>query len=219
VSRKASGSIVSLAIIQDLANKRASLARESFSWSERLKTYADENYSLKLVGHGAYACVYSIPNRPGLVLKVSRAMEGTADFIEWSMLRRLKYGINSPEMNNLPEVHDYGRVGTGWFAVLKEYRGIEAMQMQDYDAYAKLPYWCDAILTMTKILAEIFGVDKWSMDLHNGNVMWCGERKQWIITDPFCNDAKGSPAKQPRFYAKPPAGWKRSPLQQLAGHR
>lgn len=204
-----------------------------------METIHDPTATLTKLGAGMYATVYR--QEDGTVLKISKGLDGSMDYIEWCFLRLKKYGKGSVEMMHFPEVEHFGKCKLqkknlfsgqleevdGWWCVMPEY--VEAYQSPPckanngrLDAYNDRGNYCGYIykkdIERTEaFIKRLFGWD--FLDVHSGNVMWDESRNSWVITDPSADDSTGSAAKMSqdtRFaQRKKLAAWKRSPLQCL----
>lgn len=198
--------------------------------------------SLKLLGTGLYARVYL--QEDGTVLKISKGLDGSMDYIEWCSLRLKKYGKGSPEMAHLPEVEHFGRCKVmkvdiitgetsevdGWWCVMPKY--LEADESPPAKANQGGLYLHDnrgnfrgyiynrAIRTTLTFIEQRFGW-KDNLDIHAGNIMWDESRESWIVTDPCSQYASGTGSlisQDTRFKQRKTAIWKRTPLQCLHRH-
>lgn len=181
------------------------------------KTLKDPT-SLTELGEGCYAKAYL--QRDGTVLKIAREGDGSMDYVEWCWLRMRKFGKGSLEMHGLPEVEHFGRLGTGWWAVMPRYVSVYALYPGNSSWTPGGGYvFGEAIKPVVALIEKVLG--RWVNDIHRGNVMWDPKRKQWVVTDPLSDDATGTApsAPQVRRFTKPMASWKRTPLQCVAFRR
>lgn len=151
---------------------------------------------LPLAAKGHFSKVFIQGNR---VLKVSRAHEGTMNYIEWCLARRRFFGEDSKEMDNLPIVYDFGKTATQWWCI-----------MERVDRNNRQTHW-DTKVGLSQLIQRLnglFGRDSndWSFcgDVHGDNIMWCARRQQYILTDPSSGEGIKTPTEQPRWHTAEP---------------
>jgi hypothetical protein len=172
---------------------------------------------LPVICSGSFNSVHELS--PNFVVKFSlRDGEDatTWDYMEWCHLRLLKFGARSAEMQGFPIVLGVLNEDGMQMAVLGRCKDRWARdnELSTEDLMGK---YCPRALAT---LLSVFEVERWELDLHSGNVMWCCVRDCLVLTDPFCDDAGtggtgGMHLVQPKVKVKKQAQWMRKPTQHL----
>lgn len=168
------------------------------------------------LGYGSFSTAFAVPGdhrtvvlletTPGCYLRQEDPQRYA--YMGWCAARLKKYGLRSPQMALLPEVY--------WVGM---FDGKRCCVMRRYYRNGRIHgvAWNEAAAEKAAAFRKAYGRVMHGDDLHGGNMWWCPDRHQWVVTDPIAECNHPPPFDAPLDFvavkARKVAQWKQSRIR------